>query len=359
MKEPRDELMRSSVARPWLRSALRAGALVLIIGLLAGCLLPPEPKTEAAQDVFNLYLVILALAALVFIGVEGFIVYAVVRYRRRPGDEELPPQVHGNNLVEIIWTAIPSVIVAIIFVVSMITLSAVEARSAQPGVTIDVTGFQWQWVFSYSDDGVEVTGSPERPPRMAVPVGEPVRLRLHSNDVIHSFFVPQFLIKRDLIPVGENGHANELEFTVSEAGTYSGQCAEFCGVSHAQMTFVIDAMARADYDAWIVEAQSGAPPPPPAGECGTTVEISAQNIAFSTDTIEVAGGEDFCITLTNDDIAPHDVTILDGSVELFNGEDVPAGESATYHIAGLEPGEYRFICSLHPAQMVGELTATE
>lgn len=351
--------MRPSVARSRLRTAFRAGLPLLIMAVLAGCLLPPEPKSEAGQDVFNLYLVILALAAIVFIGVEGFIVYAVLRYRRRPDDEELPPQVHGNNLVEIIWTAIPSVIVAIIFGVSLITLGTVEARSEQPGVTVDVTGFQWQWIFAYADDEISVTGSAAEPPRMAVPVGEPIRLRLHSDDVIHSFFVPQFLIKRDLVPVGENGHANELEFTVIEAGTYSGQCAEFCGVSHAQMTFVIDAMARPEYDAWVEAMQRGETPPPAAGECDTTVEISAANFAFSTDTIEVPAGADFCIALTNDDTAPHDVTILDGTVELFNGEDVPAGESITYAVAGLQPGEYRFICSLHPTQMVGDLTATE
>lgn len=350
--------MRPSVARR-LRSVLRAGLPLPLLALLAGCLLPPQPASEAGQDVFNLYVVILILAAIVFIGVEGFIVYAVVRYRRKPGDEELPPQVHGNNLVEIVWTAIPSVLVAVIFAVSLITLGTVEARSDQPGVTIDVTGFQWQWTFNYPDDQVSLTGTAAEPPRMAVPVGEPVLLRLHSDDVIHAFFVPQFLIKRDVVPVGENGHTNELEFTVTEPGTYSGQCAEFCGVSHAQMTFVIDAYDRPDYDAWITAQQSGETPPPATGDCTTTIELTTQNIAFSTDTIEVPAGKDFCIHLVNEDTAPHDVTILDGSAELFNGDDVPAGESATYAISGLQPGEYRFICSLHPTQMVGDLTATE
>ncbi len=85
-------------------------------------MLPPEPKTEAAKDVFNLYLLVLALAVIVFVGVEGFLVYAIVRYRRKPGDDTLPEQHHGNNKIEIIWTAIPTIIVFVLFTFSMITL---------------------------------------------------------------------------------------------------------------------------------------------------------------------------------------------------------------------------------------------
>ena len=241
-----------------LRSILRIGAPLLLVVLLAGCLLPPEPKTESGQDVFNLYLLVLGLAAIVFVGVEGFIIYAVIRYRRQPGDDVLPPQLHGNNTVEIIWTAIPTVIVFILFIFSMITLGEVEARSEDP-VTIEVEGFQWQWIFRY-EEGAEVIGNAEEPAVMAVPVGEPVRLVLASTDVNHAFYVPQFLIKRDVIDPGENGRPNELEFTVTEAGTYSGQCAEFCGSQHAEMTFTVEAMPRAEYDAYIAALAAGRDP---------------------------------------------------------------------------------------------------
>ena len=269
-----------------LRSILRIGAPLLLVVLLAGCLLPPEPKTESGQDVFNLYLLVLGLAAIVFVGVEGFIIYAVIRYRRQPGDDVLPPQLHGNNTVEIIWTAIPTVIVFVLFIFSMITLGEVEARSEDP-VTIEVEGFQWQWIFRY-EEGAEVIGNAEEPAVMAVPVGEPVRLVLASTDVNHAFYVPQFLIKRDVIDPGENGRPNELEFTVTEAGTYSGQCAEFCGSQHAEMTFTVEAMPRAEYDAYIAALAAGeTPPPPPTGECGTTIQVAAiPSIQFDTDSIE-------------------------------------------------------------------------
>jgi cytochrome c oxidase subunit 2 len=351
------------LAAPRLRTLLRTGVPLLLIALLSGCLLPPEPRTDAGRDVFNLYIAILALAAIVFIGVEGFIVYAIIRYRRKPGDETLPPQHHGNSVIELIWTGIPTVIVLILFILSVITLGTVQARSENP-VVIEVEGFQWQWRFHYEDGVTVEPGTPDKPPQLWVPVGEPVRLTLTSGDVIHSFYVPQFLIKEDLIPVGEEGTSNDLEFTVSEPGTYSGQCAEFCGSAHADMTFEVHAVSRAEFDAWL--ADGGQPPPPPPsepaeGECETTVELTALDgqTAFDADRLEVPAGEPFCILFTNEDGVTHDVGILDAAgEEKFNGEDIPGGESVTYLVGGLEPGTYEFLCTIHP-QMNGELVVGE
>jgi cytochrome c oxidase subunit 2 len=340
-----------------LRSIARVGAPLLLIGLLAGCLLPPEPKTEAGQDVFNLYLLVLALAAIVFVGVEGFILYAVFRYRRKPGDDVLPEQLHGNNTVEVIWTLIPTVIVFILFGFSMVTLADVEATTEEPGIEIQVDGFQWQWTFRYAE-GASVTGSATEPPDLVVPVGEPVRLVLNALDVNHAFYVPQFLIKRDLIPVGEEGEPNTLTFTVTEEGTYAGQCAEFCGVSHADMTFTVTAMSREAYDEHVAALAAGEEPPTgDTGDCATTVQIQAvETIRFDTDTIEVPAGEDFCIELVNNDTAVHDIGISETE---FNGDDVAPGESITYVIPAMEAGEYTFLCTLHPTQMVGDLVVTE
>ncbi len=213
--------MPRTAARSRLRSVLRVGAPLLLILLLGGCLLPPEPKTDAGRDVFNLYIVVLILAGIVFVAVEGFILYAVVRYRRKPGDDTLPEQLHGNTTVEIIWTLIPTVIVFILFGFSIVTLAEVEARVDEPGVTIEVEGYQWNWLFTYPD-GVSVGPQGTEPPTLYVPVGEPVRLVLHTRDVIHAFYVPEFLIKRDLVQYSGGRGDNELEFTVTEAGTYCG-----------------------------------------------------------------------------------------------------------------------------------------
>ena len=334
------------------------GGPLLLILLLAGCMLPPEPKTDAGRDVFNLYIVVLILAGIVFVAVEGFILYAVFRYRRQPGDDTLPEQLHGNTLVEIIWTLIPTVIVFILFGVSMVTLGEVEARADEPGVTIEVEGFQWQWQFNYPE-GATVTGTSGDPPVLAVPVGEPVRLILSSSDVNHAFFVPEFLIKRDLIRYADDAQDNEIEFTVTEAGTYAGQCAEFCGLQHADMTFVVQAMPRAEYDAHIAGIISGATPPPAAGDCELTVEIKANNTQFDIGEFEVPADTDFCIAFENQENVPHNVAILDGAEPLFEGSFLNEAGSITYNVPALPAGEYTFVCQAHIQAMVGDVTVTE
>ena len=347
--------MHSPAPRTRLRTIARRLAPLMLVVLLAGCLLPPSPKTDAGQDVFNLYLIVLGLAAIVFIGVEGFILYAVVRYRRQPGDDVLPEQLHGNNTVEIIWTIIPTVIVFVLFFFSMLTLSEVEASSNVPdATTVEVTGFQWQWEFRY-ENGAETIGSADEPAVLALPVNEPVRLVLYSLDVNHAFYVPDFLIKRDVIDFGDARPPNELTFTITEAGTYAGQCAEFCGTSHAEMLFVVEAMPRDEYEAYIEALKAGEPPPGggDTSDCGTTIELSAQDIQFSTDAIEAPAGEDFCIEFTNNDDIAHDVGIVETD---FNGDDVPPGETMVYHVPAMDAGDYTFYCTLHPQVMTGDLT---
>jgi cytochrome c oxidase subunit II len=337
------------------RTVVRAGLLVLAALALAGCL--PQPRTDAGQDVANLYTLVLALAIVVFVGVEGFIVYAIVRYRRRPGDDVLPEQHHGNTLVEIIWTAIPTVIVLLLFVMSVITLGSVEARSENPGETILVEGFQWQWQFTY-DDGTSIVGQGTEGVELPVPVGEPVRLVLESRDVNHAFYVPEFLIKRDLIKMGEQGDPNELEFTVTEPGSYSGQCAEFCGVGHADMVFTVNAMPREEFDTYMAAIAAGETPAPSAGACEVTVAIRANNTQFDIDEFEVPADTAFCIEFENQEDVPHNVSIYDGGDELFKGEILNTAGSITYSVPPLPAGEYDFICDVHPQAMVGTVTVT-
>ena len=278
--------MSRPMARPRNRALLRAGALLALALLATACgMVPPEPHTREAKEVFWLYNVILVMGGIVFVAVEGFIVYSVFRYRRR--DDRLPTQVHGNNLVEVIWTAIPTVIVLILFVLSTLTLNSISQAAANP-LVIEVEGKQWSWVFHYLDDDgdpsndVILQGTAGAGGVMALPVGEPVHLKLVSNDVIHSFFVPAFLVKQDLMPLPEAKPPNKLEFTVTEEGTYAGQCAEFCGDLHAQMTFTVEAMSRSDFDAWIAAQRAGESPAPSVGAEAPVLTISAQGLAFDT-----------------------------------------------------------------------------
>jgi cytochrome c oxidase subunit 2 len=354
---------RSTALSRW-RPALRVGLPVLLIALLTGCgMIPPEPRTEDAKDVFGLYLVVFGMGLLVFIGVEAFIVYAVVRYRRR--DDRLPDQLHGNTVIEIVWTAIPTVIVLVLFAFSMVTLGKIDAKAANPGVNIDVTGFQWQWQFHYLDDDgnpdndYTLIGSPASPPAMVVPVGEVIHLNLTSADVIHSFYVPHFLIKRDVFPLAGAQEGNQLEFTVSEAGTYAGQCAEFCGDLHARMTFTVEALERADYDLWLEKAKAGETPAPSGATSGPTLDLSAENIAFDTHALSAPVDQGFQIQLTNLEGVVHNVSIFDAdNNKVFTGDPITGPDAAiTYQVPALPAGQYTFICDYHPVpDMTGTLT---
>jgi cytochrome c oxidase subunit 2 len=224
---------------------------------------PPTPVTSQGDAAKRLYDIVFYIAVVIFVVVEAIIVYAVFRYRRRPGDDALPTQTHGNNLVELVWTAIPTLVVAVLFVLSWQTLNTVEAKSPTD-VHIRAVAARYQWQFEYLDANNNTLFTQFLPVGddggMVVPVGKPVAVTLRSPDVIHAFYVPQFLFKRDVVP----GRENSFEFTVEEAGTYRGQCAELCGAFHGSMVFEVHALPEAEYDAWLAAqiAKATATPTP-------------------------------------------------------------------------------------------------
>jgi cytochrome c oxidase subunit 2 len=240
---------------------------LLVAGGLAGCV--PTPVTVEGRDIARLYDGFVVVAIIVGLVVFGLTTFAIVRYRREHTGPP-PPQVHGNLLVEGIWTAIPVAIVIALFAFTLVVLGSVEGRSERPAADIRVEGFRWGWTFSYPSERVAVSGIGQPGPEAVVPVGEPIRVTLVGNDVIHSFFVPQFLFKRDLVP----GRENTFEFTIDAAGTYRGQCAEFCGVLHSQMPFTLRAVPPAEYAAWLASMRTapragGAQPAAPAASTPT------------------------------------------------------------------------------------------
>ena len=233
-------------------------ALWLSVGLLvAGCL--PAPATSQARQIAWLYQLFVIIAAGVFVVVWGLLTWSVLRYRagRRHGTEpdELPPQTHGNSLVEVVWTAIPTATIALLFAATVVVLGSIQARSSQPAVEIRVDGFRWGWSFSYAREGVVVTGSGVPGPEMVVPAGEPLLFTVSATDVVHSFYVPSFLAKYDAIP----GRDQQFEVTIEQPGSYGGQCAEFCGILHYQMPFTVRAVTPAEYTTWVqAQPRSGA-----------------------------------------------------------------------------------------------------
>jgi cytochrome c oxidase subunit II len=176
-------------------------------------------------------------------------VYAIFRFRGKPGDPE-PRQIHGNTVVEIIWTVIPALILAAIAVP---TVKAIFQTNTTPknALTIEVVGHQWWWEFRYPD--YHLTTANE----IHVPVGRTVSLRMGTIDVVHSFWLPAFAGKRDVFPNRET----RLWFKAEVAGEYPGQCAEFCGIQHARMGYRIRAQKPEEFDAWVAHMQTLAAKP--------------------------------------------------------------------------------------------------
>jgi cytochrome c oxidase subunit 2 len=216
----------------------------------------PDPVTDRAESIYSLWLGSTAAALAVGAFVTGLIVFAVVRYRKR--SDEMPRQVRYNLPVEVLYTAVPFVIIAVLFYYTVVSQNEVNALTpADEGgadVNITVVGFQWNWQFQHTDDGVQVTGSPDQAalPELVLPVGQKVRIVEESPDVIHSFFVPQFLFKRDVIP---GARQNTFELTINKEGQFIGRCAEFCGERHSLMNFTVRAVSPQEYDSYIAGLQ--------------------------------------------------------------------------------------------------------
>lgn len=356
--------------------ALVAGAVVaILIALVAAVFLsgwgsvlyPPDAATSQGREIRGLYDIVFAFAVAIFVVVEGLIIWSVFRYRRKPGDDGLPAQTHGNNFVEVIWTLVPTAIVLFLFVISWQTLNSVDAVSAKPDIRIHAIAGQFAWQFEYLDaDGKKVATqlAPSYNPDtgeggMAVPVGRSVQVTLDSPDVIHAFYVPRFLFKRDVVP----GQTNRFEFTVDPKETgqvFRGQCAELCGAGHGSMLFTVRALSPADYDTWLqaLIAKSNATPAPLPS--GTVLNVTAREIAFDTKALEVPADTPFAIAFQNQDPAgvPHDIDIRDASGNvLANQEPINGGAAVNYSFEGLPAGTYTFICSIHPiAGMTGTVT---
>ena len=234
------------------RHRRRAVGLLTIAIALGACV--PAPATVQAGRVEGLYNLFLAAAAVVFVVVAGLIGWNIVRYRAS-ADAEMPGQGRTNLLLEVLWWALPTALVIGLFIVSAIVLNTNDARSANPDLRVRVEAFQWQWRFTYPDSGVTITGLPDAQPEIVLPVGETIDFELVSDDVVHAFYVPAFLVKRDNVP----GIDNHLQLTIDHAGIYSGQCAEFCGLLHDQMRFSIRAVPRPEFDAWLAAQPRSSP----------------------------------------------------------------------------------------------------
>jgi cytochrome c oxidase subunit 2 len=245
---------------------LGAAGFALVAFLLTACADTPQnglsPAGIYARRADNLFSKVFIIAVIVFVLVEGAIVFFLVKYRERTGTEA-PVQLHGHTRAEAIWTIIPAVILAGIAIPTVkLIFDFAKAPPASNRIDVCVTGHQWWWQYVY-DTKCPAPGTPgpegtvTTANELHIPVGKPVYLTLNSIDVIHSFWAPKLNGKQDVNP----GHTNHLTLEADAPGTYFGQCSQFCGKSHANMRLRVIAQTQSDYDAWVAAQKQPAPKP--------------------------------------------------------------------------------------------------
>jgi cytochrome c oxidase subunit 2 len=215
--------------------------------------MPERDATDQAPRILSLWQGSWIAAFAVGILTWGLILWPVIAHRRKRDATGLPPQTRYNLPIEVLYTVVPFIMIAVFFYFTARDEERILVTSANPDHTITVTGIQWSWQFTYeSDGGAMTTGTPGKPPTLVLPEGESVRFKLVSDDVIHSFWVPAFLFKMDVIP----GQDNEFEITPTKQGTFKGKCAELCGQDHARMLFNVDVVSPSAYQAEVAELKA-------------------------------------------------------------------------------------------------------
>jgi cytochrome c oxidase subunit 2 len=217
-----------------------------------------NPASASAEVISQLFWFTLVLAGVVFVLVEGLLIYSSLRFRRRaPLPAVEPPQMHGNTRLEVMWAAVPALLLIGLFGITVTRLGDLSQLPTNDpnALRIAVTGRQFQWEFDYGDTGVKSTNL------LRIPTGRPLLFEVTSLDVIHSFWVPDMYGKIDANP----GRINRITFSAREPGEYRGVCAELCGAGHAGMLFRVEALSPTDWQQWIDQQKSGAPPPAAGG----------------------------------------------------------------------------------------------
>jgi cytochrome c oxidase subunit 2 len=273
------------------RGTRRWPLLAIVMLVFTACERTPQtvfsPQGPIARKENTLFVVTIAIAAVIFVLVEGAVLYAALRFRHRPGSAEEPVQVHGNTRLEIGWTIAPAALLAVIAVPTVATLFSIS-ENPRGSLPVTVIGHQWWWEYRYPQQNV-ITAN-----EMHIPTGRAVRLTLDSQEprlgpnskgVIHSFWVPALAGKTDVIP----GHANKMTIQADHPGEYLGQCAEFCGLSHANMRLRVISESPAAFARWITE-QRRAAAKPPSGDAAAGAALFTSKGCIGCHTLDTGAG---------------------------------------------------------------------
>jgi cytochrome c oxidase subunit 2 len=282
------------VTRPQGRAArlLGLGVLALVTtALLSGCSIdqafhfgwPVNGISDRSKQMYDLWIGSVIAALVVGVFVWGLIFWCVIRYRKR-GDE-LPAQTRYNLPIELLYSVVPFLIISVLFYYTAIVQTAVDKEPTNPDVTVDVIAFKWNWEFSYRDakgaDGKPVTtiGTSDYVPVLVVPTHKSIRFVEQSQDVIHSFWVPDLLFKRDVFP---GNVTNSFAVTIDSEGAYVGRCAELCGTYHSMMNFELRAVSFDEYQRFLAAKQKGLSTPDALRQAGDANGYATTTKPFDT-----------------------------------------------------------------------------
>jgi len=232
----------------------------------------PVPITKGGHITLALWQGTWVAALIVGVLVWGLIIWAVIRFRRKQGDG-LPKQTRYNIPIELFYTIAPTIMIAVLFGFTVKDQTELTRQTGAATNHVTVVGYQWEWTFNYTDKNAYDVGSTAQRPTLWLPVNQRVAFTLESPDVIHSFWVPDFLFHMDVVP----GRKNIFEVTPDTIGDYKGRCAELCGAQHSRMLFNVKVVSQKDYDAHIAALRA-------AGQTGTA---STGRYHLNTDTAEV------------------------------------------------------------------------
>ena len=320
----------------------------------------PEPGSDKGEEIYAAFHILTYLAVPVFAGVLAGLVYSVLVFRSRQADGDGVP-ILGKGVVPVLWLLVSSGLAFGVMVFPGIVGTAkVMGGQPQDPLLVEVTGVRWTWFVSYPDLGLRDLRE------LVLPVDRDVQIRVTATDVVHSFWVPRFMLKIDAIP----GSVNTVWFRATEKGSYQDdpllrlQCAELCGTGHGRMSIPVRVLGQDEFESWAREqaqAERAAltPAPTTAPSPNQALTLVARNNAFARRSLTAGPGRPVAITLDNRDRGvPHNVSLYRDKAftqPVFIGDVFNGPGSRTYDLGPLEHGTYYFRCDVHP-DMKGTLT---
>lgn len=342
------------------RDVVGVGLLWLILTaigeLLAQVNLYPPARSDKGVEIEQAFRVLLILAVPVFTFVVVVLVYSVLRFRQRGDPEHDGPPAHGRGRVPLAWFGVTSSLALLIMVYPGLTeLPAIMGVDPAPDLVVQVKAVQWAWMVDYPQYGVQSLQE------LVLPVDRTVRFNVTSLDVIHSFWIPAFLMRVDAVP----GMTTSVSLRPTRTGSYASdynmrvQCSQLCGLAHAQMMMPVRVVPETQFLAWIQQQTKTAGPTATPAAGATRLSISASNIRFSTNRLEARAGVPITVTFHNEDAGVvHDIAFYQpgaGGALIARSALQPGPDTETVTLPALPAGTYVFRCDAHPTEMSGTL----